>query len=329
MGIDQYNVIGGVESMVSARFTPWHGLSDTKVMTDYRITDAYEALRLAGLDWAVDELSLDNLLPTNPLANEHKLRLRRSDGAVLGVGSARYGVIQNDSLAHLSQAIVDFRPDAHIESAGALFHGKVAWFLIRLDDEAKSFGRKGDEQMFRYLLAYTSHDGSKPFAVRFTNVRVECMNTISLAWGKNASQLLHTVRHTSNALNYVYEAEAAVKEAVQTFSVMDMEIEALLNTEMRKPAAMSMFRTLLGDPTDTPRGKTMWEKAFDGIVDEYNADHNANIKDTAWGAVMAVNGWELWGQTARGQSKPEKQMRHLLDGKYDLTSKALALVGAA
>lgn len=322
MGIDQYGVLGGVESMMS-RFTPWHGLSDTKVLVNEKVTDANRALVLAGLDWQVQEMLLSDLMP-NPLADEHKLRIRATDGAILGVGSPKYGLIQNDAMSHLAQEIINFRHDASIESAGSLFHGKVAWMLVRLDDEARSF-HNGDETMWRYLLVYTSHDGSKPFAVRFTNVRVECMNTISMAWGK-ASQLLHTVRHTSNALNYVYEAEQSVKEAVQTFDLMDMEIESMLSTELPKSMAYATFKQVLGEPTDSKRGKSMWEKAFDGIVNEYNADHNANIRGTEWGAVMAVNGYELWGQTSRGQDKAQKQMRHLLDGSYPLTSKALALL---
>ena len=318
MGIDQYNRLGGVESMVAARFTPWHGLG---TIVDQRLTDAYEAARLGGIDWEVDEILLSDILP-NPLADEHKMRVRKTDGAILGIGSPRYGLIQNESLAHLSQEIIRFRPDAHVEAAGALFHGKVVWHLIALDDEVASLS--AEEKHYRYLLVYTSHDGSKPFAVRFTNVRVQCMNTMSMAMGK-ASELLHTVRHTSNALAYVKEAEDSIKAAVQTFDLMDMEIEALLSQQMPKPVAISMFKEILGEPTDSKRGQTMWESAFDGIVAEYNADFNDNIRNTAWGMVMAVNGYELWSQQSRGQTKGEKQFKHLLDGKYPMTQKAFDL----
>ena len=324
MGIDQYNTIGGVETMMSARFTPWHGLSDFKVRTEERVTDANYALGLGGINWKVSERLLSDIIP-NPLAEEHKMRVRDTDGAILGIGSPRYGLIQNDALASLSSAIVQFRPDAHIESCGALFHGKVVWMLIALDDEVRSFSN-GDEKQFRYMLVYTSHDGSKPFAVRFTNVRVECMNTFSMAMGR-ASQMVHTVRHTSNALQYVKEAEDAVKAAVQTFDLLDMEIERLLSAELDQKATMNVFKTVLGDrPDEKGRALTMWDNAFDSIVAEFKADHNDNIRGTAWGAVMAVNGYELWGQTVRGQKREEKQFKALLDGKYPLTQKVLEIV---
>lgn len=326
MGIDQYNVIGGVESMMSARFTPWHGLSDMKVRVDQRITSATEALTLGGIDWQVEERLLSDILP-NPLADEHKLRIRTTDGAILGVGSPRYGLIQNDEMGRLADAIIQHRPDAHIESCGALFHGKTVWMLVRLDDEVKAYHNNAETQ-YRYLLVYTSHDSSRPFAVRFTNVRVECMNTMSMAVGK-ASELVHTVRHTSNASQLLAEAGLAVKAAVQTFDLLDLEIEQLLATPMNRATTYSTFRNVLGECPDEGRGKTMWESRWDGIVSEWQADHNANIANTAWGAVMAVNGWELWGQTARGQTKQEKQFRHLLDGKYPLTERALTLVSAS
>lgn len=324
MGIDNYNTIGGVESMMSARFTPWHGLSDFKVRTEERVTNATKALGLGGIDWKVSERLLSDII-NNPLADEHKMRIRDTDGAILGIGSPRYGLIQNDAMARLSEAIIQFRPDAHIESCGALFHGKVTWMLIALDDEVRTFAG-GDEKQFRYMLVYTSHDGSKPFAVRFTNVRVECMNTFSMAMGK-ANQMVHTVRHTSNALQYVYEAEQAVKQAVQTFDLLDLEIERLLMQEMSPAETAGLFKKVIGErPDEKGRSQTMWENTLDSIVAELKADHNDNIRGTAWGAVMAVNGYELWGQTVRGQKREEKQFKALLDGKYPLTERALALV---
>lgn len=323
MGIDNYNVIGGVESMMSARFTPWHGLSEFKIRTEDRITSGDHAMNLGGIDWQVNELLLSDVI-NNPLADEHKMRVRATDGAILGVGSPRYGLIQNDSLAHLADAIIQMRPDAHIESCGSLFHGKVTWMLVALDDQVRSFSA-GDEKQFRYLLVYTSHDGSQPFAVRFTNVRVECMNTFSMAMGR-ASQMVHKIRHTSNAMQYVKQAEDAVRAAVQTFDLLDLEIERLLTMEMGKTESRQVFTKVLGERPDEGRGKTLWENAFDAIVAEYNADHNDNIRGTAWGTFMAVNGYELWGQSVRGQSRSEKQFRLLLDGKYPLTERTLQVI---
>ena len=44
--------------------------------------------------------------------------------------------------------------------------------------------------------------------------------------------------------------------------------------------------------------------------------------------LMAVNGYELWEQSSRGQSKAQKQFISVLDGKLPLTAKALLAVTA-
>jgi phage/plasmid-like protein (TIGR03299 family) len=324
MGTNQYGQIGGVDSSVSARFTPWMGLTDTIVRTEDRLIDAFAAHKLAGIDWQVNEQLLSDIIP-NDGADEHKIRLRADNGMVLGIGSPKYGLIQNDSVAHLAQEIINFRHDAHVESAGALHKGKVVWNLIALDESTRTLS--GGEQMYRYLLVYTSHDGSKPFAVRFTNVRVQCMNTFSAAMGK-ANELVHTVRHTSNALAYVKEAEDSVKQAVATFDLMDLEIERLLSMPITKTEMYSQVKQVIGEPTNTKIGMTKWNNHLDDILREYDADFNSNIKNTQWGFVMAINGYELWHQAARKQTKSQKQMLHLLNGQYPLTQKALAVVGA-
>ena len=63
MGIDQYNRIGGVETSINSRFTPWMGLSDTIKRTEVRLTDAHEAHRLAQIDWQVGEILLSDIIP--------------------------------------------------------------------------------------------------------------------------------------------------------------------------------------------------------------------------------------------------------------------------
>ena len=324
MGTDKYNRIGGVETSVSARFVPWMGLSDTRVYTDQRLTNAHEAAALAGINWTVSSHNLSEFLP-NPLADETNLVVRDTDGAILGVASDRYAVIQNEEVANMSQAIIEFRPDAHIESAGALFNGKVIWHLVALDDEVTHLS--GGDEHFRYMFVYTSHDGSRPFAIRFTNVRVQCMNTFSMALGKG-NTLLHKVRHTRNALDYVREAHESVKAAIQTFDEWDIEMERLINTPQTRSEFYSTIKSVLGEPSDSKAGMTRWDNTFDAIVTEYEKDFNSGIKGTAWGTVMAVNGWELHAQTARGQSIQQKQMVHLLDGKMPFTAKALLAVSA-
>ena len=324
MGTNRYNEVGGVETSLTVRTLPWYSLNDSRVFRAERLTNAAEATRLAQIDWTVSSHLLSDFLP-NPLADETSLVVRNTDQAILGVAGDGYTVIQNEELAKMAQAIIEFRPDAHIESAGALHHGKVVWMCVALDDEVSHLS--GGDDHYRYMLVYTSHDGSKPFAIRFTNVRVVCQNTFSMAISKG-STLLHKVRHTRNALDYVREAHESVKAAVQTFDLWDLEIERLINTPQTRSEFYSVVKSVLGEPSDSKAGMTRWDNAFDAIVTEYNRDFNSGVKDTAWGTVMAVNGYELWEQSSRGQSKAQKQFISVLDGKLPLTAKAMLAVTA-
>lgn len=346
MGIDQYNVLGGVDSMVSVRFTPWHRTNFQRV--EHLIRSAHEAMVLGGIDWQVertplfvptgiaaaimdpeyhldvDDLSVEELrgiVKSLRHADEHTAVVRGDNGFVLGVHSSAYGLLQNDQIEQLAQAVLDVRPDAHIESAGALYKGKVVWVLVRLQDEDVAFG-EGYEKLQRYVLVYKSHDGSHPLVVRATNVRVECMNTFAMA--TKGQKAFVRVKHTKNAEDYATVARDSLKFAVANFRSMEKEIEQLLN----KPISSigDFAKKVLGEKkADEGRGATLWDQRFNAIVAEYHADHNANVLGTAWGAVMAVNGYELWAQGTRGQGRADAQFARLLGDNFDLTDKARGL----
>jgi hypothetical protein len=141
------------------------------------------------------------------------------------------------------------------------------------------------------------------FTVRPTNVRVQCMNTISMAWQGNKAE--HVVRHTTNAASYLDEAQRAMKLSMSNLDAMDAEIAQLLNTPL--PAldfGRAFVPTLLGPaPTEQGRSLTTWESKADAITQLYFADHNEAITGTAWGAVNAVNEYERGGAGTRGQER--------------------------
>jgi Domain of unknown function (DUF932) len=218
-------------------------------------------------------------------------------------------------------------PGACIESSGALYDpGKVVWMLVRLPDATVRFGTDGSEMHERYVLISTSHNGTRALIVQPTDVRVECMNTISIAWGRSKAE--HTVRHTGSAEQYLAEARAALSMTKATYDEMDATIKRLLDTEMDDADFLVDFAPrIIGErPEEEGRGLTNWGNRFDLLSGYWDADHNEAITGTAWGAVSVVNELEMWGVTPRGQSIESRQMGMLLRADYPLTRKALALV---
>ena len=81
-----------------------------------------------------------------------------------------------------------------LETAGVLKGGKKLWALAKTGQETVL---RGNDTVKAYLLLATSCDGTLCTTAQFTSVRVVCNNTLTLAHGSKASQLLR-VRHSLN-----------------------------------------------------------------------------------------------------------------------------------
>ena len=118
-----------VESMFYAgREKPWHGLG---TQVEEAPTSA-DALRLAGLDWTVQRKPIQvcgGRKVDNFFAN-----VRSSDGAVLGVVSDRYQVVQNAEAFAFTDALIGGEGQVHYETAGSLMGGRKIWLLAKLPD---------------------------------------------------------------------------------------------------------------------------------------------------------------------------------------------------
>lgn len=327
MGADK-GIMGGVESMMAARFVPWHySYNEDRVsLTDLTIESGHQALVMAGCDWGVNLVGLGEFMPEHVGAEDYFLTMRSDISAVLGVHKERYEVINNQVVADLADAVIMAAPGANIVSCGALYvPGKQVWMLVELPSAGIVLG--GRETHQRYVLIVTSHDASLSLSIRATRVRVECMNTMSMAVG--GSRADYVIRHTTNALDYVEEAKAAIRVANANELAFDAQIEKLIDTELDQvDFAMEVLPEIMerDRPADAGRSQTMYDEKFGQIISLYGAPHNEAIIDTAWGAVNAVNEFEEWAVNPRGQEQHERQMAMLLRGDYPMTRRALSLV---
>ena len=106
-----------LDTMMYVREKPWHGLGT-------RVEDAptsADALRLAGLDWTVEQrpVFLENS-PT-PVPN-YKANVRDKDGQVLGIVTDRYQVVQNADAFSWTDELIG--GEVRYETAGSLKGGK-------------------------------------------------------------------------------------------------------------------------------------------------------------------------------------------------------------
>ena len=317
-------VVGGIGTMMSVRQEPWHySMNKDRVrMVEHNVQSGAQALTLAKIDWEVEKVSLNDLTIGLPNAEDYALALRKDTRAVLGIHKKGYGLIQNSALGDVADAIIAAQPEAFIDTAGSLFEpGKVTWVLVTLP-EAWDFG---DGEYHRHVLICTSHDGSRALSIRHTAVRVVCMNTFSGA--VEGTKALYTVRHTTNATEYVTQAKTAMAESLVNWQAFEHQVESLLAQPLDAAEfATSLIPAVVGErPEETSRTQTNWDNRFASIMATYMADHNDNITDTAWGAVNAFQEYEQWGRSTRGDLG-DAQMRRLMEEDWSLSRKALALL---
>ena len=202
-----------VETMFSVRERPWHGLGTVVESAP----SSKEALELAGLDWQVHQKDISVLWGrTIP---GYKANVRDTDGAVLGVVTDKYRVVQNeDAFAFTDELLGE---GVKYETAGSLNGGKKVWILARLPREYVISG----ERISPYLVFSNTHDGSGAIRVAITPIRVVCNNTLNLALAR--AERSFSMIHTGNINEKFEEAKKALFMADTYMEELGKEFERL------------------------------------------------------------------------------------------------------
>lgn len=213
-----------VETMFSARVKPWHGIGTVVAECQY----SKEALRLAGLDWKVEQR--DVFTDGGTLISGYKANVRDSDQSVLGVVSDRYQVVQNEDAFAFTDELLG--GGVRYETAGALQGGRRTFMLARLPQR---FIIAGDE-IVPYFVIMNSHDGGCSIKAAMTPVRVVCQNTLNLAFG--TAKRTWTAKHTSNIMERIDDARITLQFAEQYMKEMGKGVDELAHKKLTDKKVM-------------------------------------------------------------------------------------------
>lgn len=331
MGYDKDGVLGGVTSG-AFRTAPWHGFGDsynsrgevvgTKVQIGDDIRTGYELLDAANLNWQVDKVSLAEMGVTLENADEHVAIVRQDKQRILGMHSDKYGEVQNEVLGQYADVLFKARGDAVPVSAVELWGGQVVFLVIEFRDLVKVVRKDGNEmdKMTRYMGLYTSHNGRYPLGVKYMNQLWVCQNTFT-PWAADTG---FVVRHTRNAGSIAASAAQSLERMMYSFDAFDREIDRLLSIEV----GTTQFRqrvipAVIGKrPDDEGRAQTMYDTAFDAIISEWTTKTRS---ETAFDAVMAVQGYEQHRSVVRSNTRDIAAIRRVLDDKFPYTAKAVSV----
>ena len=264
-----------VETMMYNRTVPWHGLG-TKV--DEAPTSA-DALRLAGLDWRVEQKNIQ--LCGGAKIQNYKANVRNSDGQVLGIVSDRYKIVQNNEAFEFTDSIIG--GDVRYETAGSLNGGKKIWLLAKLP-ETEIAGDKTEP----FMCFSNTHDGSGAIRVCMTPVRVVCSNTLNLAL--DTARRSWSVRHTGDLQSKMHEARVCLQMANAYMGELAKEADRLANTTVTRAQLDQILEELFPvDESSSQREKENVKKLKDEFMVCYFAPDILKFRGTAWGAVNAMS----------------------------------------
>lgn len=321
----------GFSSFVSLREPGWHSLGtvlDQEVMT---AEQALQEARLAGWDVRLVDLQAvvvgDGGVSTIPVPdNFATVRTDPVTGApvVLGLVGKRYVPIQNEVAFSVLSDIAD-ESGASFETAGALGNGERVFVSMRLPQHMLIGGRDAVDM---YLFATTSHDGSSNLMVGATPVRVVCQNTLTAAL--RGAKHLHKVRHTRNATLRVEEARRTLDLSFGYFDTFAVVADQLISTSFSDAELTAFLDTLYGEPQEeSERSKTIHANRSAEIKRLFRqADTQADIRGTAWGAYNAVVEYQDYVASVKGGDPETRRAERTMIRGEEVKSRAMALLTA-
>lgn len=301
-----------VETMFYTGETPWHRLGT--YVAD--APDSEAALVAAGLAWAVES---DPVYTAEGFAIPgYRLNRRVTDGAVLGVVTDSYRIVQNREAFAFADALLG--EGARFETAGSLAGGRRVWLTTRLPDTYKVL----DDPAVVYLTITNGHDGRHAFQAVVSPVRVVCQNTLTLALAR--ARRTWSVIHTARVADHLQAARDALALTAGYLKALDRAAADLA----AKPLTLAEWHdlvdgTLVPRPAPGERERPSTAAFRETLRAAFDRPDHAAFARTGWAAVNAV-AWAVSHRPATGRS-PERPMVTFLDGDA-LFGKVLDVLGA-
>lgn len=266
-----------VETMFSSgRQVPWHNLG---IIVEEAPTSA-DAIRLAGLDWRVEQKPL--FLEDGTKIEGNFANVRSSDNKPLGIVGNKYKIVQNSDAFEFTDALLG--EGVRYETAGSLKDGKVIWLLAKMPETVEILGDKVEP----YMVFTNTHDGSGAVRVCMTPIRVVCNNTLNIAL--NRAKRVWSARHTGSITNKLDDARETLQFAKQYMDATKETFEELHKIKMDEFTLYRVMNNLIPITEDmTDRQKDNQKEIRDDIIFRYNEAPDLKVLDkTGARLVQAV-----------------------------------------
>lgn len=291
---------------------PWQGSGVS--VNESEIKTAQQLMAEANLDWNVVERPLMFCPePGNPMnevrVETHKLMMRETDNAPLGVVGIKWTPFQNHEAFDFVDKLIEAGA-LRYHSAGSFKNGSVIWIQAEF---AESEILPGDVHK-KYLLLVSSFDGTLSIRIGETDIRVSCLNTLRMALvdaavseGTKIQEI--RIRHTQS----LKEKVEAAQNAIMIAKVRSMRMDALMRALTRLNMTNEMWDDFGQEMIPKPEGGKNTTRSDNNrstllsLATTGKGQDISGVAGTGYAAFNAVTEYVNYHRSSRGDDEIQKQ----------------------
>jgi len=278
---------------------PWHksGIEVPATMS------VMEGLTFSRNTWDVDKHPMTCITNEGVVDVPDHFAVVRSDTQnILGVVGNRYECVSNVEAFSFFDMVLG-QNNAQIETVGALGLGERVFMIAKLPQISEIV--KGDI-VEKYLLVSTSHNGSTGIEILFTDVRVVCANTLSVALRNTQNKL--KIRHSKNWESKMKESERTIRESQKYWNEIELASKHLASTSVDRVIVGDFLEKMFPKAEDakTKTQDNKREKVLE-LVESGMGTEIQGVRGTAWGLYNAYTEYLDHHTSVHGIEKDDRQ----------------------
>ena len=274
----------------------WHGLGTTLEESDERRFSTDDTLCMAGACFDVHKIPQFVELNGEKVLTGAYATVRTDTGAILGTVGEKYTPLQNVDQFKWFQPFLDTKEVA-FETAGVLKEGAIVWALARILSGDGVVDVGGGDTINKYLMTYTSHDGSLATGVMFAPIRTVCWNTLSMNLSSDVAKQLK-VRHTKRQITTLNEIRETISLMDREFQMTASQFQKLKRAVINKDD-MVKYCKIVFECDREDKVSTRLSKIIDRCV-SMAMDGMGNSGESVWDAYNGITQWLTYERGSDG-----------------------------
>ena len=321
------------------RDTPWHRLGNVGEIEWETARDAFDWCEVERTPILInhigDRSELDNNRQswnTFQLEGRDILKMVDFPYAYAEV-SSKYQIVQHRFMIDdLTSLLIDTGLVETIESVGTYNNGAVGYVSLKFKDDIHIPGWSKVESIFNIG---NGHDRKVPLIATQSAIATVCANTFK--WNILDKEAVFKFKKMGNPQAMMQEAVEELCKGYERHTQYAAQIERMANQEFVDEQWDQLVVDLIGprpinlDLSLTVQGYfntlTRWSNTKSDLNNRFHVDKDIyGVRNTKWGALMAVQAWEQKDKPLKGikndRDRTRRHQSNVIFGKLPITEKA-------